>query len=169
MKEINLLIRKTITALLVMFNILVFQAQSLELQSFSSVGDQLTSTTGISLSSILGEIASEELEESNLRLTQGFHQQFKIISHSNELKNTFGIILYPNPTLDIITLKSEEVDHKLMVHIYDSNGKQVSSSEFYEKTINLPFSAYPSGQYYAIVRDDQGKIIDQIPFQKISF
>ena len=155
------------TLLCVSFSIL--QAQSLELQNLSSAGDQLTSNTGISLSSILGEIATERLEESNLQLTQGFHQKFKIISHSNEVENTFDIILYPNPTLDKITLKSEGVDNKLMVHIYDSNGQQVSSSEFNKKTLSIPFTDYPSGQYYAIVRDEKGKIIDQIPFQKINF
>ena len=159
--------KKTIIALLMILNILVMQAQSLELQSFSSVGDELTSTTGISLSSIIGEIAAEGLEGSDVRLTQGFHQVFKIISHSNDVENSFEIILYPNPTINNITLKSEGVDNRLMVHIYNSSGQRVSFSEFTKKTLSIPFYDYPSGQYYAIVRDEQGKVIDQIPFQKI--
>ena len=159
---------KIITVLLIITNTLVMEAQSLELQSFSSIGDQLTSSSEISLSSILGEIATEELDGSNLRLTQGFHQQFKVISNSNDTENTFEIIIFPNPTLENLTLKTEEVDKKLMVHIYDSSGQLLSFSEFNKKTLTIPFSDYPAGQYYAIIRDEGSRIIDQIPFQKIN-
>lgn len=161
--------KTTITTFLIILNILAIKAQSLELQSFSSLGDELTSTTGMTLSSILGEIATEGLENSDLRLTQGFHQVFKIISHANDVDNTFEIILYPNPTTDKITLRSDVGDNNLKVYIFDSNGQQVSSSKYNEKTLSIPFSDYPSGQYFAIIRDEQGKMIDQIPFQKINF
>ena len=159
--------KKTITALILLLNILVLKAQSLELQNFSSAGDQLTSAAGISLSNILGEITTEGLEESDLRLTQGFHQLFKIISHSNDVENSFEIIVYPNPTVDEIMFKTEGMDNKRMIHIYNLRGQQVCFSEYSKKTLSIPFSDYPTGQYFAIVRDEQGKIIDQIPFQKI--
>lgn len=144
------------------------KAQSLDLQSFSCAGDQLTSTSGISLSSILGEIVTEKLETSNLQLTQGFHQLYKIVSQTNDIENTFEIILYPNPTLDNITLQSQIEDSKRMVYIYDSYGQQVNYYNYDKKTLNISFSKYPSGQYYVIVRDKQGRNIGQIPFQKIN-
>jgi len=155
-------------AILLCVSLSTLQSQSLELQSFSSSGEQLSSTKGISLSSIIGEIATENLEGSDLRLTQGFHQIFKIISHANEVENTFDIILFPNPTLDQITLKSKGAENKLMVHIYNVNGQKVNSSQLINKSLSIPFSDYPTGNYYAIVRDAKGKVVDQIPFQKIN-
>ena len=160
--------KNTIAALLMVLTVLPMEAQSIDLQSISSSGGQLTSTSGIALSSTIGEIATERLEESNLRLTQGFYQLFKIISNSNEVEGTYEIIVYPNPTFDKLTLRTEGADNELMVHIYNSSGQRVIFSKFIKKTLTIPFSDYPAGQYYAIIMDEEGKVVDQIPFQKIN-
>ena len=61
----------------------------------------------------LGEIAIETFVQSNMIVTQGFHQENYQISSIDEKLNEHEITLYPNPTQDVLYVNcniSESVD-----------------------------------------------------------
>ena len=111
----------------------------------SSSGDSY-SNGGIMMDYTLGEIVVETYTNSNIILTQGFHQGVLNVTTSVE---NFDIKtkIYPNPTTNFLIIELEEnVNAELLV--YDINGKIVIKDKLNdEQKKQLDFSFLNQGNY----------------------
>lgn len=101
------------------------------------------------LSFSLGEISIETINQNDVILTQGFHQENYEISHISEFRENYKIDFYPNPTTDVIYINcntKEKVDLKLI----DTKGvllASISSASGDVKQV-IDLSLFSNGVYF---------------------
>jgi len=74
----------------------------------------------------LGEIAIDTYIQSDIILTQGFHQETNYLSTEINDENTHSIQLYPNPTEGVVNIKCD-LDETMSVIIQDLQGRVLFS------------------------------------------
>ena len=75
-----------------------------------------------------------------------------------------NILIYPNPVVDILTLKNLSNEKLLSLEIFDASGKMVNKFDLskMEKTKNISFENYPSGIYLMKIYTSQSSITKKI-------
>ena len=105
----------------------------------------------------IGEVAVSTLNSGSITLTEGFHQTNLAISSIKQLTEIpFKILAYPNPVSDEITLKIEEykVDN-LTYHLFNIEGKELSSKAIEDTETKIDFTALPAATYLLRVSDNK--------------
>ena len=154
----------TLAIMITMFSALCF-AQSLELQTISSGGTDLTGPNGNKMNVIIGEVAVERLESNGVVLTQGFNQIFDFSTAVTDDGETFTLTVFPNPTASQLNIKGgPEGDFQLT--IFDLKGRAIDSRPYPGNRLEMNLSHLSSGQYFIRV-SEKGKTIDQLRFQKL--
>ena len=132
-------------------------AQSIMPSNISFAANSL-SNTNYSLDFTLGQIISNTLNSSQNCLTQGFLQpDYNVVSVTNFKKND-NIVLFPNPTTNLVTISTNANTELKQVSIYNIDGKLMYTGN--ESTVNL--QEYPSGNYLFIVNTTNSQVIAKI-------
>ena len=158
-KNKHLLLR-CITAVMVCFVLNPSQSQSIQRDVTAAAGDFQQHPAFGSLHWTLGETAVETLIQSPLRLSQGFHQVFFLITTDLEEPELpgFSIRLFPNPTADRISL---ETDHNgpLQVEISNLLGKRLQTQRIIGGTTQaFDMADYPAGTYFLRVWNEDRQL-----------
>lgn len=161
---------KIILSLLVSLWLSQMDAQSLELQTISAGGDQLTnSSTGQNMNIVLGELSAQTLSINGQIITQGFNQVFNFSTPVvDESYSDFTINVFPNPTADIIHVKGDLENGQYNISIRSIHGQMILSMPYDGNQLSLSIDQIPPGQYILSINDDKGKIVDHLPFIKIN-
>lgn len=132
--------KKIITASLLLFAFHSY-SQSIERQVVTTSGSYMEQANG-SLSSTTGELISKTFEQSNAHLTQGFQQTtFTLTSVNENIPSILAVDIFPNPTVDVINLKSDESN--LIYRVIDLKGQIIEEGNLIngQTKINLlPFA-----------------------------
>ena len=90
---------------------------------------QLPAVATINASSTLGEAITGKSSGTTIIATQGFQQvaDTGMVSIETPLGDKFDIVVFPNPTVDHITLQFTGVlDHPVDIQLFDANGRAIS-------------------------------------------
>jgi hypothetical protein len=148
-------IEKILILLMFCFCFITGQAQEV----ITTSGGNASGNTG-SLSYTLGQIAYTTLSSTTGILTQGVQQPYEIfITKSTPNTEGINLLVYPNPTRDILTLKIINMDIKGLRYIlYDMNGKLLQDKLIESNEIPISLGAYAGGVYVLKVTDLKKKI-----------
>lgn len=141
--------------------------QDVGLKLISSCGEQFDNSK-YQISWSLGESVISSFEVGASVLTQGFHQSTNDITTSIEppLIREVEIKAYPNPTIDYLTLESNQVDLTGMKYqIIDMRGIVLESAAVCCNKERLNFSAFPEGVYFIIINQKK-QVIKKIKIIK---
>ncbi len=121
---IVLSIMRILTGIILAFVCVQSQAQ----QNIGAAGESIKTLQG-SVSYTVGEIAIQTTETSEGSSAEGVQQAYEIYKVGVEKIIVGGSIsVYPNPTNDQLTIKTENVNMSLDFELFDSNGKLVQES-----------------------------------------
>ncbi|WP_067147142.1 T9SS type A sorting domain-containing protein [Pseudotamlana agarivorans] len=99
--------------------------------------------------------------DSNISAWVLTRKEFSYYSKKNALSTKTdsaiaGVILYPNPTSDFVTIKTNTNTASVTLDLFDLSGRKIYHSEEINKALNL--KSVPSGQYiYRLKINDQQK------------
>ncbi|MCW3084749.1 MAG: hypothetical protein JWP12_2115 [Bacteroidetes bacterium] len=125
-----------------------------------SVAPQVISTSGTSFSNAsgqldwtIGEPVTSALSASGNQLTQGFHQPNLVITAVNDLAADYSVNVYPNPTVDYVTLHFNNLKETLTIELYTTDGKLLESKQVNTLTdLQLSMADYAAGTYLLALR-----------------
>ena len=143
--------KKIIIISMVLFSCSLLKAQSLERTVIGSVGMAIQNGTA-GLSFTVGEVATNT---SNL-LTQGF-QQPNIVNNTGTLdltKSNQLAIVFPNPTVDILNIKSnlpEAGINQLNYQVIDNFGKVVLQGKMVSNGGKINVQSLASASYVLVL------------------
>lgn len=115
----------------------------------------------------VGEVVVETFNNSSNYLTQGFHQTNLKIESIEDNDISIDMSLYPNPSIDEITLFISNTNEEFSIIIYDALGKQIYTTNIIgriEKRINI--SKYSSGMYLLHLTNNTNRTIKTYKIQK---
>ena len=103
----------------------------------------------------VGELSVETIQQTPIRLTQGFHQTYYnlIVSEESPEKPDWALKLFPNPTTELVTLETA-YSGDLQVSIFNGNGQALYAQKISGGGSNtFDLKDYPAGTYLLSVRD----------------
>lgn len=103
----------------------------------------------------VGELSVETIQQTPVRLTQGFHQTYYnlIVSEESPEKPDWALKLFPNPTTELVTLETA-YSGDLQVSIFNGNGQALYAQKISGGGSNtFDLKDYPAGTYLLSVRD----------------
>jgi hypothetical protein len=100
------------------------------------------------MSFTLGETVTPTIANDSNTLTQGFHQTKLTVVGLEELLESIGMLVFPNPTSDFITIELNDDPTNYEVIMLDATGKLVSSSPVRNKTEQIDMRHLAAGSYY---------------------
>jgi hypothetical protein len=143
------------TVILIGLSTSVF-AQSIDNQVISSGGDFVSRANG-SLSSTIGEPCVETLLSVNVILTQGFHQpQFTITDISLVDNPDIMLLVYPNPTPDILHIKTNNIGFNYSV--YDISGKVLLTGTVETEEVSISLKPFSAGTFFLGIYSEKENI-----------
>lgn len=120
------------------------------------------------LSYSVGQIAVQNVSNTQVSLSEGLQQPFEIMVLSNITYDPIYsyVSIYPNPTADILNLSIEKTDTSLQYELFDINGKIVKSTTQVEASLTpIAVDNLNQGIYFlTISRDNQA--VKQFKFIK---
>ena len=146
MKKLKL----AIGILSIILQVMQLSAQNIPLQSLTSGGTTLSSSTGVKLDVSLGQVAVNSLSStSNNTLTQGFQQANRFTVTDIDVIQLLGVILYPNPTSNYIQIDigNQLEDKTYNWTIMNSLGQTLSNGKVDNKKTQIDVSSLPYGNY----------------------
>lgn len=142
MKETKKILFRLILLLLSFINL---QAQ----QNVVSSGNNLVDPSG-SVSFSIGQIDYVTQTGTTGTVAQGVQQPFEIaILSGHEFQNiTANLVVYPNPTVSIITLSITELNiDNLNYQLFDVTGKKIKSNTIKTNETTINMESLPSATY----------------------
>jgi hypothetical protein len=122
-------------------------------QVVSSNGDS-ESAAAVEVSWTLGEAVIETFIGGSNMLTQGFHQtKITITAVSDVLIPGLEIMVFPNPTPEIITIQFSEYVEGSRYWLYDLRGKLLENKLISSADTEINMRNYASGQYILKLTD----------------
>ena len=135
--------RKILTILFCFWSVLLFAQQQ---EVISSAGTSFDNSTG-SISFTIGECISSTLTSSGVILTQGFQQSKLVIIDNNTNRPLgIGIVAYPNPTKEFVTLKIDKSQDFSFV-LYNLTGKVIEKKNIVSSEIKIDFDYLDPSAY----------------------
>ncbi|MDW3211826.1 MAG: T9SS type A sorting domain-containing protein [Reichenbachiella sp.] len=134
--------------------LLLYFSYSSFAQSVISNGGEIFQNNQIHLAWTIGEPLNETYSESNLILSQGFHQSAQeALTTSVDALQSFSI--YPNPTQRSLQIQSQIRIEELIVEMYNVDGKLVlQSSHFNFIKTQINVTHLSSGIYTLFLKYD---------------
>jgi hypothetical protein len=147
---------------------------SVERQVIGSTGN-LTNSGSVKASSNIGEAIISTFSNTSLVLTQGFEQPDTMLITSTVMEDGFKmeITAYPNPARNQVIL-AFQLDQPLDIgiDIYNETGQQMLNQ--LKTTVQnkdkkeLDFTGFYPGNYFIVIKSNDGKISRGIKVQKIN-
>lgn len=124
-----------------------------------TVAPDVISTSGTSFSNgagqldwTLGEPVISNFSVGSNVLTQGFHQPNLVITSVNDPQLNFSLNIFPNPAIDILHLKFDELKEQVIVELYSSEGKLIQLQKVNSSEMEIDMSKLSPGTYLLSVK-----------------
>ena len=147
------------------------KAQSTSPEILSSAGET-TQSSSISLDWTLGELAITTIENSNLQVTQGFHQPNYTITSLNNLPETLGQVeVFPNPSSDWVNMNFTFFqDRQVEAQLVNVGGNVIWSKRIEGQQISekVSLKQLPSGTYILKFIIDEKQFVQSNKILKIN-
>ncbi len=140
---------------LLFLSLLIFLAAfELKAQEVIASGGDYFENSSVSISWTLGEPVTETVTDGTNILTQGF-QQSKLTATEIFNVNTdkFDIRLFPNPTLNMINIKTSDYEN-LTYNISDTNGKLLKEGKLISENTEVSVNRLPAAVYFFTIFDN---------------
>lgn len=136
--------------------------QTISKSSISPVGGTFINTQdNLTLSYNVGEVNIGTMTAGGIQLGSGYFNSFDLDALSVEELYEFGKIqIYPNPTSNIIYIKSDLLNEKYDLQLKNLEGKSMFESSF-ENTSEINFSLLPKGIYFLTFTNNELKSTTQ--------
>ena len=137
-------------------------SQTISKSSISPLGGTYINTqNNLTLSNNLGEVLIGTMTAGGIQLGNGYFNSFNLEALSVEELYDFGKIhVFPNPTSNILYIKSDLMNEKHGVELRNLDGKSMFESSF-ENTSEINFSLLPSGIYFLTFTNNELKSTTQ--------
>ena len=112
------------------------------------------SGTGGTASYTVGQVVYTTNVGTGGSVAQGVQQPFEIsvTTGLNETTVNLEMSVYPNPTINYLTLKVEEID-LLTYQLFDTQGKVIETKKVVAKMTSVQLEALPKAVYFLKVTD----------------
>jgi hypothetical protein len=143
---------------LIMLASLAFVAMEVSAQDAVSASGGEASGSGGTVSYTIGQVAYTTNSGSTGNELQGVQQPFEIYvtSIKGNMPISSSIDIYPNPTLENITLSTTgTVDEKLIYQLMDSHGRLLNTAKIKENETSIEMSSLPAATYFIKVSGDK--------------
>lgn len=136
--------------------------QTISKSSISPVGGTYSNLQdNITLSYNVGEVKIGTMTAGGIQLGSGYFNSFDLDALSVEELYEFGKIqIYPNPTSNILYIKSDLLNEKYDLQLKNIEGKSMYDSSFENKS-EINFSLLPSGIYFLTFTNKEFKSTTQ--------
>ncbi|QGY45031.1 T9SS type A sorting domain-containing protein [Maribellus comscasis] len=141
---------------LLISSLLTLVTYALQAQEVISPSGLTQQTGGYVISWTVGEPVINKVSKGNTILTQGFHQSKLIITAVEELIESINQVnVFPNPTAQFAIIKFDQLPEKNIYHLFDINGKLLSSKEIKSTETQIDLTPYANGSYLLkIIQED---------------
>jgi len=132
-------------------------AQSLSPQVISSSGTSFTNGSN-QLDWTLGELSTSLLASGSNSLSQGFHQTNLNITSIDNFDDTFGLTIFPNPSIDLLQIQFEKATENNLIELYSTEGKLLLTQESkYATLCQIDMTKYDIGSYLIKIHNKNTK------------
>lgn len=146
--------------LLISFCFISFSIFSQNQEVLTTQGGYTEFDNGESMSWTLGEIAIETISNDELTLTQGFQQStlsYTVISTSVNSALQIELSVFPNPTSEVLNLKSE-IAPDMKYQLFDKSGKMVLFNDIENTTETINMAELKASTYILRVIQNQEQL-----------
>lgn len=140
--------RKALVLSAIMIACLELNAQSIDRSVVASSGEEFTTSVGI-IANTIGEPVTATLVGGNATLTQGFHQGNINITSIREQITENDILVYPNPTSDMVQVNFDGERSIWQLHTMD--GKIVNEGILVRGTNSIDVQDLSQATYFLTV------------------
>jgi len=119
-------------------------------QSTTAAGGEASSTNG-TVSFSVGQVNYEAFEnQDGISVSAGVQQSYQVFTGNDEITSGLNVnlVVFPNPTRDLITLRIDELPNEtLYYHLFDNTGKtlltrQITSTDSFIDMARWPVATY---------------------------
>lgn len=122
-------------------------------EAVTTAGGESTGTGSVSFT--IGQIVYSQISSDDNFIIQGVQQPFEIFSDGKNKFISLEYSVYPNPTVDYLTLKIINFNHQALSYkLYDTNGKLIKNSKLLESNTNIEMKYLQSAMYFLVVSND---------------
>lgn len=125
-------------------------------ESPTATGGEATGTGGTASYSV-GQVVYNTNMGTNGSVAQGVQQPYEISTTAgiNEVSINLEMSVYPNPTTNFLTLKTDE-NSNLSYQLYDFQGKLIENKKVNSNATNISLEGQPTATYFLnVVKDNQ--------------
>lgn len=142
--------------------------QSLDQYVIGSVGNFSSNSTNSTLSWTLGEVVINTASSSSAILTQGFQQPIIIVPTGTNtlIDNSLSINVFPNPTLEQITVQKES-NELLKASLINVLGQTIETYDLLDNTTQINLDQLPAANYLLHVQTLDKRTIQTFKIQKV--
>ncbi|MEY4603892.1 MAG: hypothetical protein RIT43_1184 [Bacteroidota bacterium] len=137
--------------------ICIFNCFSVFSQEVISTQGETYSNASANIDFTIGETVIHTVSDGSNELTQGFHQTTWIFLGIEDFSQEVQINLYPNPSVDVITIESSEYKEHLF-EMFDSGGKLVLQGELVAEKTHIKGMDLAPGNYALTIRKE-GRVL----------
>lgn len=129
-------------------------------QSLISTSGETFKTQNFQFDWSIGEVSTSTFTNSQIKLTEGFHQKdIKITEVNVPSINQFKFEVYPNPATNYIVIKADAINiPKVRSIISDTNGKVIMKPTISSTNQEIDVSQLTNGIYYLRILYDNNTI-----------
>jgi hypothetical protein len=124
-------------------------------ESLTATGGEATGTGGTASYSV-GQVVYTTNTGTNGSVAQGVQQPYEISTTVgiNETSINLEMSVYPNPTKNYLTLKTED-NSNLSYQLYDLQGKVIENKKVNANSTIITMEALPKASYFLTVTDNK--------------
>ena len=139
--------RNILLTLLLVINLAINAQEVISVQ-----GASYSNSNG-SIDFTIGEVVTATLTNTNMILTQGFHQTNLTVLAVDNFDINFQARVFPNPTQDILQLDIQNYSG-LNYKLYDIQGRQLSIAKIDKKNTVINTAQYAKGMYLLVILNE---------------
>ena len=139
--------RNILLTLLLVINLAINAQEVISVQ-----GASYSNSNG-SIDFTIGEVVTATLTNTNIILTQGFHQTNLTVLAVDDFDINFQARVFPNPTQDILQLDIQNYSG-LNYKLYDIQGRQLSIAKIDKKNTVINTAQYAKGMYLLVILNE---------------
>lgn len=141
--------------------------QSLDQYVIGSVGDFGSNSSNSTLSWTIGEVVVNTASSGAVILTQGFQQPIIITTEIANLQdNSLSISVFPNPTLEQITIQKEG-NNLLKAELINTLGQVLATYDLSDNSTSINLNQLAAANYLLRIQSLDKKLIQTFKIQKI--
>ncbi len=123
------------------------------------------SNSQVSLDYTVGELVINTVGNSQVTITQGFHQSFSEAMEVLEVADlALEMDVFPNPTQSIITIQIKNFEEEVFFQLFNLQGQQVMSGKF-NTSGQLDLTTQARGLYQLILTNKEAKLLNTFKIQ----